>query len=128
MQINLKLNYDLMEGKEKSKEQWLRILEKIRVHFNKETSPDLNAVLFLIGLRELGELKKDFTKEEKQDLMHIAICRLLSQEGYYILKGIDSEGWPSWEPVKKIPKSDVNAEEELLKRNIITYFESEKIW
>ena len=41
--------------------------------------PDLEAILFLIGMQEYGQLKDKFTKEQKQDLMHVAVCLLLSQ-------------------------------------------------
>ena len=47
---------------------------------------DLNSTLFLISVQELGIGPKNFTKEEKQDLMHIAICKVLSYSGYYELK------------------------------------------
>jgi len=57
---------------------------------------DLNAVLFLIGVQELGKGRKVFSKEEKQDLMHIGICKVLSLSGYYQLEGLDQDGWPHW--------------------------------
>ena len=38
---------------------------------------DVQAVLFLIGVNELGIGYKDFSKAEKQDLLHVAICTLL---------------------------------------------------
>ncbi len=47
---------------------------------------DLNAVLFIIGTQELGQGNRSFSKEEKQDLMHIAICKVLSLSGYYTLE------------------------------------------
>ena len=74
-------------------------------------NPDLNAILFLIGIRELGELKGEFTKEEKQDLMHIAICRLLSEEGYYQLEGHDQDGWPHWQATKTLPDLSLDEQE-----------------
>ncbi len=39
--------------------------------------PDMNGILFLIGMRELGQLR-EFAKDEKMDLMHIATCKLLA--------------------------------------------------
>ena len=71
---------------------WLRIRHLIKDRFGKESLPDLNAILFLIGIQELGRWKAQFTKEEKQDLMHIAVCRLLSYEGYYEFVGRDADG------------------------------------
>lgn len=86
---------------------------------------DLNAVLFLIGVQELGKGKKVFSKEEKQDLMHIAICKVLSLSGFYELEGIDEEGWPHWKLVKKLPHFDLLEQEKLLKMHVIEYFDKE---
>lgn len=88
---------------------------------------DINAVLFLIGVRELGKGVKSFSKEEKQDLMHIAICRLLSIDGYYKLNGLDDEGWPHWENTKELPHHNLGEQVMLLKQYIIEYFIQEEI-
>jgi len=90
--------------------------------------PDLNAILFLIGVQELGQGKQYFSKEEKQDLMHIAICKVLSLSGYYQLKGLDENSWPHWELKKKLPFIDLLSQEAFLKMHIIEYFEKEVNW
>ena len=82
-------------------------------------------MLYLIGIQELGAGTKEFTKEEKQDLIHIAICKLLSQSGYYQLEGLDPEGWPHWKLIKKLPHFDMLEQEKLLKMHIIEYFKNE---
>ena len=89
---------------------------------------DLNAVLFLIGVQELGQGNKAFSKEEKQDLMHIAICKVLSLAGFYKLEGIDEDGWPHWVAVKKLPRFDLLEQEKLLKIQILEYFHQEIGW
>ena len=86
---------------------------------------DLNAVLFLIGVQELGQGKKVFSKEQKQDLMHIAICKVLSLSGFYELEGLDEQGWPHWKLVKKLPHLDLLEQEKVLKMHILEYFEKE---
>ncbi len=86
---------------------------------------DLNSILFLIGAQELGQGKKSFSKEEKQDLMHIAICKVLSFSGYYELEGLDEEGWPHWKLTKPLPHFDILEQETLLKIHVIEYFEKE---
>lgn len=86
---------------------------------------DLNAILFLIGVQELGKGAKNFDKEEKQDLMHIAICKVLSLSGFYELEGIDEDGWPHWKPTKLLPHFDLLEQEKLLKTHVIEYFEKE---
>ena len=89
---------------------------------------DLNAVLFLIGLQELGKGPKLLSKEEKQDLLHIAICKVLSLAGYYELEGLDEDGWPHWKMVKKLPHFDLLEQEKLLKMYVLEYFEKEYAW
>lgn len=103
---------------------WQRLLIELEKSVGKKPS-DLNAVLFIIGVQELGRGAKNFSKEEKQDLMHIAICKVLSFSGYYILEGTDSQGWPHWKLVKKLPHFDLIEQEKLLKMHVIEYFENE---
>ena len=103
---------------------WDSLLDKLSENFGKKPK-DLNAVLYLIGIQELGHGVKNFTKEEKQDLMHIAICKVLSFSGYYELKGLDREGWPHWELVKKLPHFDLLEQEKLLKMHVLEYFDKE---
>jgi hypothetical protein len=111
----------MKEEKEISRDEaWLKLLEKLKNQFGK--TPDLNAILFLIGVRELGKVKKKFTKEEKQDLMHIAICSVLSQDGYFELTGLDQDGWPHWAAMKKLPAMDLKEQEDFMKDYIVRYF------
>lgn len=104
--------------------KWQALLKSLEINIGKKPK-DLNAVLFLIGVQELGKGKKNFSKEEKQDLMHIAICKVLSLSGFYRLEGIDEDGWPHWKLVKKLPHFDLLEQERLLKMHVIEYFEKE---
>ncbi|MCB9245386.1 MAG: hypothetical protein H6606_03060 [Flavobacteriales bacterium] len=106
-------------------ENWNKVVDFLTERFGKK--PDMNAVLFIIGMRELGEVRDEFSKEEKVRLMHIAICRLFSASGYYRLNGVDSKGWPAWEKVMDLPYTDVFEQESLLRQHIIDYFENEGI-
>ncbi len=102
--------------------EWLKIRHFIKKRFGRDQLPDLNGVLFTIGIQELGRWQAEFTKEEKQDLMHIAVCRLLSYQGYYAFKGRDADGWPHWEVLKPVKSQGMENQEELLKINVIRYF------
>lgn len=104
--------------------KWHVLLSKIEESVGKKPK-DLNAVLFLIGVQELGRGHQQFSKEEKQDLMHIAICKVLSLSGFYTLEGIDEEGWPHWKLIKKLPHFDLLEQEKLLKIHVIDYFNQE---
>lgn len=103
--------------------EWLRVRHEIKERMGLKKLPDLQAVLFLIGIQELGEPRLSFSKEEKQDLIHIAVCRLLSYDGYYQLKGYDDEGWPHWEATDALTVKGVEQQENLLKEKVIQYFQ-----
>lgn len=107
--------------------KWSWLLKEIELHLGKKPK-DLNSVLFLIGVQELGKGGQHFSKEEKQDLMHIAICKVLSLSGYYELDGVDQDGWPHWKTTKKLPHFDLLEQEKLLKLHILEYFEVEYDW
>ena len=107
--------------------RWAALLRDIHQMIGKQPK-DLNAVLFLIGVQELGKGKVAFSKEEKQDLMHIGICKVLSLSGYYTLEGIDKDGWPHWKLIKKLPHFDLLEQDKLLKMHVIEYFEMEYNW
>lgn len=106
--------------------EWLQVRHTVKDALGKDELPSMNAVLFMVGIQELGRWKKQYTKEEKQDLMHIAICRLLSYDGYYEFAGRDADGWPHWNPIKIIPEQGVKAQETLLKEKIVQYFQDLK--
>ena len=101
---------------------WLEVKHLVKDALGRESLPDLNAILFLIGIQELGRWKESFSKEEKQDLMHIAVCRLLSYEGYYEFVGRDADGWPHYNSVRLVDTKGVEEQEKLLKVNAIRYF------
>ena len=61
--------------------KWENVLNILEKRFGKK--PDLQSIIFLIGHRELGQLREKFSKEEKQDLIHVGVCVLMSQAGYY---------------------------------------------
>lgn len=102
---------------------WEDLLDQLTTLLGKRPA-DLNAVLFLIGVQELGKGPIRFSKEAKQDLMHIAVCRVLSQSNHYILNGYDKDGWPIWDLVKPLPHGDLATQETFLKKHIILYFQT----
>ncbi len=103
-------------------EKWAQLRETIAQQFDMEL-PDLKVMLFLIGVQELGQGPKKFSKREKEELMHIATCRLFSAMGFYVLEGADEEGWPHWKLIKPIPNYTLLEQEMILKSLIIDYFQ-----
>jgi len=102
--------------------RWYEARNRVKEQFGQR--PDVNAMLFIIGMNEVGVVKDKWEKEEKQDLMHVAVCKLLSSDGYYKLVGHDKDGWPQYETVQDIPPLALKDQEELLKRKIVEYFEA----
>ena len=111
-----------MLAKDDLQHRWWKLEEKLMSRFGKK--PDMEAILFLIGIQEFGQIKSKFTKEQKQDLMHVAICSLLSASGYYELQGTDDEGWPHFHQLKPMPELNVFEQENFLKDHILLYFET----
>ncbi len=107
---------------ENFEQRWKNVEQMLHGRFEKV--PDMESILFLIGVNELGAMpRRKFSKEQKQDLMHVAVCALLSIEGYYQYAGRDKDGWPHYEQVEQVNAADMKGQEQLLKECIIRYFE-----
>ncbi|MBK7970583.1 MAG: hypothetical protein IPK08_17555 [Bacteroidetes bacterium] len=105
---------------EELKDEWTFLTKRLETQFGE--APDLQAILFLIGVQELGKGPSNFSKDQKQDLMHIATCRLLSTYGYYELDGLDEDGWPHWKRIGKLPVLTLKEQDLVLKRAVLDYF------
>lgn len=103
-----------------SEADWQHILQSLEKQFGKK--PDVQTITFLVGHRELGKAQVKFSKEQKQDLMHVGVCALLSRANYYIYIADDADGWPHYEYNRTMPKLDAEQQENLLKKSIIEYF------
>ena len=106
-----------MEDVEK---KWNDLIKLLQENFEEDLT--LKSILFLIGVQELGQGIRDFDKEEKTNLLHIATCKLLSSFGYYKFISIDEDGWPHYEVVKDIEELTPTSQELLMKESIINYF------
>ena len=101
--------------------RWRDLQKKLEKRF--EGPVDLNGIIFLIGVQELGQHAREFKKDEKLALMHIAICVLLRPFGYYKELGRDADGWPHFERLKDLPALDAAGQERLMKEAVLEYFE-----
>src|ERR1700709_597916 len=100
--------------------RWWKLEMKLTEHFGKK--PDMEAILFLIGIQEFGEIRPKFTKEQKQDLMHVAVCSLFAQSGYYELDRVDDDGWAHFRQLKALPEMNMMEQEDFLKDHVLLYF------
>ena len=104
------------------KEKWEKLIRLLADRFGEE--PDLQALLFLIGVQEFGQGPQKYSKDEKQDLMHFATCKLLSQFGYYELNGADEHCWPDWQLSQNLPPLTLRDQDLLLNQPIVDYFDN----
>lgn len=102
--------------------QWEEMKQKIESRIGKRPK-DLNAVLYLIGIQELGRIKR-FEKEEKQDLINLGLTTILSLGGFFKFSHLDEEGWPHYEQQKLMDKVDLKNQVRLIKSLCVRYFES----
>ena len=102
--------------------KWKLLQQRIAKEFDSDI-PDLKVMLFLIGVQELGKGPGKYSKRQKEELMHIATCRLMSEMGFYELEGLDQDGWPHWNLVKPVPSFAMMEQEMLLKSLAIHYFQ-----
>lgn len=106
------------------KDKWDELVEKLTQQFSEGDELSLDSIIYLIGVQELGQGKKQFKKDEKVNLMHIAICKLLEPYGYYEFDFFDNEGWPHFRIVSNLPNLKPGEQTVLMKEAVIHYFEN----
>lgn len=111
-----------MSRDQQLKERWDLVVQKLSNQFADGDRLDLDAIIYLIGVQELGQPHKNFKKDEKVNLMHIAICRLLEPFGYYEFDFIDDEGWPHYTIKEQLPALKAGEQSVLMKQAIVEYF------
>ena len=102
-------------------QRWWNLEAGLVERFGKK--PDLDAILYLIGLQEMQLFEDKISKETKQDLMHVAVCTLLGSSGYYALEGHDADGWPHFKQLKALPEYNLIEQENFIKDHVLLYFQ-----
>ncbi len=114
-----------MEALSDLESRWISVKAMLQDQFGK--IPDTEGIIYLIGINEVGfEPDYVFKKEEKQDLMHVATCTLLSFDGYYAFTHHDADGWPHFEKKMDFPGITLKEQDDYIKEKIIQYFEMDK--
>ncbi|CAM3675141.1 hypothetical protein FSS13T_26560 [Flavobacterium saliperosum S13] len=111
-----------MSRDEQLKIRWEAVVTILSNQFADGETLDLDAIIYLIGVQELGQLNRTFKKDEKLNLMHIAICRLLEPYGYYEFDFFDEEGWPHYQIKEQLPPLKAGEQSVLMKDAIVNYF------
>ena len=102
--------------------EWLQLRHTLKEKMNLHQLPDLNAVLLLVGIQTLGKVQANFTKEQKQDLMHIAVCSLLEPDGHFEYLGRDADDWPHFRAIAGVGIQGEAAQQQLLIAKCLAYF------
>ncbi len=104
------------------KNRWDKVVTHLSNQFADGDILDLDAIIYLIGVQEFGKFKQEFKKDEKLNLMHIAICRLLQPYGYYEFDFVDKDGWPHYTVKEELPALKAGEQSILMKDAIVSYF------
>jgi hypothetical protein len=104
------------------KERWEQLVTILSDQFSQGEDLDLDAIIYLIGVQELGKVHREYKKDEKLNLMHIAICRLLEPYGFYEFDFFDEEGWPHYTVKEELPPLKAGEQSVLMKEAIVNYF------
>ena len=104
------------------KERWDNLVQLLSNQFAEGDTLDLDAIIYLIGVQELGKVKQTFKKDEKIELMHIAICRLLEPYGFYEFEFFDNDGWPHYKVKEELPPLKAGEQSILMKEAVVNYF------
>ncbi|NAW51666.1 hypothetical protein GNY06_09875 [Elizabethkingia argentiflava] len=108
-------------------ELWEKVETFFEKNFNTEPNPPIEILLFLIGIQELGSGQQTYSKDDKLNLIHIAVCRLLEPYGYYKFLGYE-QGWPQYENLQPVPELKSNEQSLLMRKAIIQYFIDEGLF
>ena len=111
-----------MSRDQELKERWELLVRKLSDQFADGDTLDLDAIIYLIGLQELGQFHRSYKKDEKIHLMHVAICRLLEPYGYYEFDFVDEQGWPHFKVKEELPFLKAGEQSILMKEAIVNYF------
>ena len=104
------------------KDRWKLLVEQLSATFADGDTLDLDSIIYLIGVQELGQLNRSFSKDEKVNLMHVAICRLLEPYGYYAFDFVDPDGWPHYKIIAELPHLKAGEQSVLMKEAVVNYF------
>jgi hypothetical protein len=108
------------------KEKWDLLVTKLTNQFADGEELNMDGIIYLIGVQELGKGSIAFKKDEKVNLMHIAICKLLEPYGYYEFDSYDDDSWPHYNIITELPSLKPGEQTVLMKEAIINYFDALK--
>ena len=112
---------------QKLKERWDHLIALLSDRFSDGEGLDVDGVLYLVGLQELGQVHRKMKKDDNVNLIHVGICTVLEPFGYYRFDYFDEEGWPHFELVEPLPPLKPGEQSLLMKEALVTYFLSREL-
>lgn len=106
----------------KLKERWETLLVLLSERFSDGEAIDVEGVLYLVGLQELGQVHRKMKKDDNVNLIHVGICSVLEPYGYYRFDFFDDEGWPHFELLEELPPLKPGEQSILMKEALVEYF------
>ncbi len=107
---------------QKLKERWEELVAVLSDRFSDGEALDVEGILYLVGLQELGQVHRKMKKDDNVKLIHIGICAVLEPFGYYRFDYIDDEGWPHFELLEELPPLKPGEQSVLMKEALVSYF------
>ncbi|MBA22237.1 MAG: hypothetical protein CMP52_02700 [Flavobacteriales bacterium] len=104
------------------KERWETLISLLTERFSETETIDIEGILYLIGIQELGQIHKRFKKDDNVNIIHIGICSVLEPFGYYEFDYFDDEGWPHFKLVEELPTLKPGEQSVLMKDAVVHYF------
>ena len=119
----MKLKPNTMQKVINLKEKWDLLVAKLTAQFADGDELNMDGIIYLIGVQELGKESTSYKKDEKVNLMHIAICKLLEPYGYYEFDYYDDDSWPHYKIITELPNLKQGEQTVLMKEAIVNYFD-----
>ena len=104
------------------KRRWEELIQRLSDTFSDAEAVEMEGVLYLIGLQELGKIHQQFKKDDNVNIIHIGICTVLEPFGYYRFDFYDDDGWPHFVLVEELPVLKPGEQAILMKEAIVDYF------
>jgi hypothetical protein len=109
---------------EELKRDWEQLLKKLSEQFPGDGDLELDSVLLLIGMQELQMGYIRLKKDDKLNVLHIAICTVLEPFGYYEFEKRDEDGWPHFRSLQPLPQLRAGEQSVLMKEAVVQYFKN----
>ena len=107
---------------EKLKNRWDDLVVFLSDKFSDSETLDIEGVLYLVGMQELGQVHRKMRKDDNVNLIHIGICSVLEPYGYYRFDYYDDDGCPHFELLEPLPPLKPGEQSILMKEALVNYF------